>query len=224
MKWQWQFELSASSRSLSFSSDGGSKSTTITSRRRMIYINDSGSATGSLGNWESHSFSSSESLSWITKSTSGNTIELTAEKSVEPARSGTLTVIQNRSGYYLYGGSDYPSDSSSISVTLSQSSGQTTVYIIMSAEENNGKTCSYAYARGVGPSGVDTDVTVTGHVTFFEHTSVNVIWEGDVTATIHEGEWKSDYTHEESGLCSVEFDITSISPSSGPKGYVYVKG
>ena len=190
----------------------------------MIYINDSGSATGSLGNWESHSFSSSESLSWITKSTSGNTIALTAENSIEPARSGTLTVIQNRSGYYLYGGSDYPSDSASISVTLNQSSGQTTVYIIMSAEETNGKTCSYAYARGVGPSGVDTDVTVTGHITFKKQGSADIVWEGDVTAVIPEGEWKSSYTHEENGSCSVIPDITSISPSSGPKGYVYVKG
>lgn len=190
----------------------------------MIYINDSGSATGSLGNWESHSFSSSESLSWITKSTSGNTIALTAESSIEPARSGTLTVIQNRGEYYLYGGSDYPSDSASISVTLNQSSGQTTVHIIMSAEEVNGGTCSYAYAIVPGSGGVDTDVTVTGHVTFIRSGSADIVWEGDVTATIPEGEWKSDYTHEENEKCGVKFDITSISSSSGPKGYVYVKG
>ena len=128
LKWQWQFEFSASSRSLSFSSDGGSKSTTITSRRRMIYINDSGSATGNLGNWESCDFSVSESLSWITTSTSGNTVSFNASENTSTSRSGSATIEQSRSGYYQYTGSDYPSDSGSISISLSQDAATVNTY------------------------------------------------------------------------------------------------
>ena len=127
-KWQWQFEFSASPRSLSFSSDGGSKSTTITSRRRRIYLDDNNNANGSFGSWESCDFSVSESLSWITTSTSGNTVSFNASENTSTSRSESATIEQSRSGYYQYTGSDYPSDSGSIPISLSQSAGVTYSY------------------------------------------------------------------------------------------------
>lgn len=124
MKWQWQFELSTEFIAYIASSDGGTKNCTITSRRRMIYVNDNNQSTGSLGNWESHSFTATDNADWITTTKSESTVTCKiSSNSTADERTGTITVTQDRSGYYLYGGSDYPSDPSSTTFDIFQKTG-----------------------------------------------------------------------------------------------------
>ena len=94
VKTTYQYKLSVSPTSLSFSSSGGSKDISVTSQRRTI--TETGGTVTSTGSWTNYGFSSSESLSWISTSTSGTTIKVTAtENTSTSGRDGKLTVTQN---------------------------------------------------------------------------------------------------------------------------------
>ena len=114
----YQYKFSRTPSSLSFDSSGGTKNVTVTSQRRQI--TETGGSFTSAGSWESYGFSSTENLSWISTSTSGSTIKVTATENTSTSkRDGTLTITQNSQDNKCTL-SGYGSDSPNLNVPLDQ--------------------------------------------------------------------------------------------------------
>lgn len=122
----YQYKFSRTPSSLSFDSSGGTKNVTVTSQRRKI--TETGGSFTSAGSWENYGFSSSENLSWISTSTSGSTIEVTATENTSTSkRDGTLTITQNSQDNKCTL-SGYGSDSPNLNVPLSQDAATVNTY------------------------------------------------------------------------------------------------
>lgn len=149
----YQYKFSRTPSSLSFDSSGGTKNVTVTSQRRQI--TETGGSFTSAGSWESYGFSSSETLSWISTSTSGTTIKVTATENTSTSeRDGTLTITQD-SQTNKCTLSGYESDSPELNVPLDQDAARKT-------------DSGYQYEFSVSPTslqfpvdGGDKSVTVT---------------------------------------------------------------
>ena len=120
-KTEYQYEFSVSPASLSFSADGGTKSVTVTSRRRPITLTyTNGSLTNeSAGSWSTWSSYSGRISSGAGFSVSGTSVTAGANSSTS-SREGNLELTQTQTSDYSGSTSSYKSDSSSLNVPLEQ--------------------------------------------------------------------------------------------------------
>ena len=144
-KTEYQYEFSVSPTSLSFSADGGTKSVTVTSRRRPITLtytngNLTNESAGSWSTWSSYSgrISSGEGFS-----VSGTSVTAGANSSTS-SREGNLELTQTQTSDYSGSTDSYKSDSSNINVLLSQDGEDNTVDITYTVINNSGR-----YLNGV---------------------------------------------------------------------------
>lgn len=114
----YQYEFKVSESSLSFSSDGGTQSVTVTSRRRLIqwYDNDNGEII-SEGSWSNVSYNSSVSGTGFSKG-SGDSVKA-SENTGTSGRSGTWTFTQS-SRTNICTHNSYSSDDDTEEVDLQQ--------------------------------------------------------------------------------------------------------
>ena len=120
-KTEYQYEFSVSPTSLSFSADGGTKSVTVTSRRRPITLTyTNGNLTNeSAGSWSTWSSYSGRISSGAGFSVSGTSVTAGANSSTS-SREGNLELTQTQTSDYSGSTSSYKSDSSSLNVPLDQ--------------------------------------------------------------------------------------------------------
>ena len=125
-KTEYQYEFSVSPTSLSFSADGGTKSVTVTSRRRPITLTyTNGNLTNeSAGSWSTWSSYSGRISSGAGFSVSGTSVTAGANSSTS-SREGNLELTQTQTSDYSGSTDSYKSDSSNINVRLSQSGNYT---------------------------------------------------------------------------------------------------
>lgn len=120
-KTEYQYEFSADPTSLSFSADGGTKSVTVTSRRRPITLtytngNLTNESAGSWSTWPSYSGRISSGTGF---SVSGTSVTAGANSNTS-SREGNLELTQTQTSDYSGSTSSYKSDSASINVPLDQ--------------------------------------------------------------------------------------------------------
>lgn len=115
---KYQYKFSVTPTSLSFFSSGGTEKVSVTSQRRVISVVNSSSV--GVGSWENATFtSSSSSTSWITTTRGSNYVNVTADENTSSSdRSGEIQINQSQTSRYT--GSDYKSDSGTISVSVKQ--------------------------------------------------------------------------------------------------------
>ena len=120
-KTEYQYEFSVSPTSLSFDASGGTKSVTVTSRRRPITLtytngNLTNESAGSWSTWSSYSgrISSGEGFS-----VSETSVTAGANSSTS-SREGNLELTQTQTSDYSGSTDSYKSDSSNINVPLDQ--------------------------------------------------------------------------------------------------------
>ena len=120
-KTEYQYEFSVSPTSLSFSADGGTKSVTVTSRRRPITLTyTNGNLTNeSAGSWSTWSSYSGRISSGAGFSVSGTSVTAGINSSTS-SRGGNLELTQTQTSDYSGSTDSYKSDSSNINVPLSQ--------------------------------------------------------------------------------------------------------
>ena len=120
-KTEYQYEFSVSPTSLSFDASGGTKSVTVTSRRRPITLTyTNGSLTNeSAGSWSTWSSYSGRISSGAKFSVSGTSVTAGANSSTS-SREGNLELTQTQTSDYSGSTSSYKSDSASINVPLKQ--------------------------------------------------------------------------------------------------------
>lgn len=130
-KTEYQYEFSVSPTSLSFSADGGTKSVTVTSRRRPITLtytngNLTNESAGSWSTWSSYSgrISSGEGFS-----VSGTSVTAGANSSTS-SREGNLELTQTQTSDYSGSTDSYKSYSSNINVPLKQDGKPESRYVI----------------------------------------------------------------------------------------------
>ena len=141
--YSYQYKFSRTPSSLSFDSSGGTKNVTVTSQRRKI--TETGGSFTSAGSWENYGFSSSETLSWISTSTSGTTIKVTATENTSTSkRDGTLTIKQNSQDNKCTL-SGYGSDSPDLNVPLSQAYGNYVLDIKKDTDSGYKSSISYTF-------------------------------------------------------------------------------
>ena len=131
-KTEYQYEFSVSPTSLSFSADGGTKSVTVTSRRRPITLTyTNGSLTNeSAGSWSTWSSYSGRISSGAGFSVSGTSVTAGANSSTS-SREGNLELTQTQTSDYSGSTSSYKSDSASINVPLNQERKKEDVYVFL---------------------------------------------------------------------------------------------
>ena len=120
-KTEYQYEFSVSPTSLSFSADGGTKTISVTSRRRPVTLTyTNGSLTDeSAGSWSAWSSYSGRISSGTGFSVSGTSVTAGANGSTS-TREGNLELTQTQTSDYSGSTSSYKSDSSSLNVPLDQ--------------------------------------------------------------------------------------------------------
>ncbi len=120
-KTEYQYEFSVSPTSLSFSADGGTKTISVTSRRRPVTLTyTNGSLTDeSAGSWSAWSSYSGRISSGTGFSVSGSSVTAGANGSTS-TREGNLELTQTQTSDYSGSTSSYKSDSSSLNVPLDQ--------------------------------------------------------------------------------------------------------
>ena len=120
-KTEYQYEFSVSPTSLSFSADGGTKTISVTSRRRPVTLTyTNGSLTDeSAGSWSAWSSYSGRISSGTGFSVSGTSVTAGANGSTS-TREGNLELTQTQTSDYSGSTSSYKSDSASINVPLDQ--------------------------------------------------------------------------------------------------------
>ena len=120
-KTEYQYEFSVSPTSLSFDASGGTKSVTVTSRRRPITLTyTNGNLTNeSAGSWSTWSSYSGRISSGAGFSVSGTSVTAGANSSAS-SRSGNLELTQTQTSDYSGSTDSYKSDSSNINVPLIQ--------------------------------------------------------------------------------------------------------